>query len=76
MGLWQFWSRVREKRMQRFLEGHTDIALSVLQRDPSLAAEALYRLYTGDAAFVERINELEATRGGPQRETLPYPVFT
>ena len=76
MDLRQFWHRVREKRMQRFLEGHADIALSVLRQDPSLAAEALHRMYAGDAAFVGRINELEAARGGPQRETLPYPVLT
>lgn len=71
--LWRAWEA---RRARRFLRQHADSALAVLRQDPSLAAEALTQMYRGDQAFVNRINELEAAQGAPQRESFAYPVLT
>lgn len=75
MGLRSFWQRYQARRAQRFLAANPDAALTVLRQDPSLAAVALHGLYVNDAAFVARIDAMDAARKGPERETFAYPVL-
>ena len=76
MGLTAFWQRYREQRARKFLAAQPAAALAVLRQDPSLAATALHSLYANDAAFVARINAMDAARSGPERESLAYPVLS
>ena len=75
MGLRSFWQRYQARRAQRFLTANPEAALTVLRQDPSLAAVALHGLYANDAAFVARIDAMDAARKGPERETFAYPVL-
>ena len=75
MGLRAFWQQYRAHRTEKFLAAHPTAALTALRQDPSLAAEALHRMYTGDAAFVARINEMEAQARAPERATFSYPAL-
>ena len=75
MGLRAFWQQYRAHRTEKFLAAHPTAALTALRQDPSLAAEALHRMYAGDAAFVARINEMETQARAPERATFSYPAL-
>lgn len=76
MGLKAFWQKYRENRARKFLHGNADAALAVLRQDPGLAAHALHGLYAGDAGLLSRMQEIDALRGAPQRESFQFPVLS